>query len=73
MEVESLIEQLQADIERIKRAIACLEQLRGVALPTDSLPTGHKRRGRKSMGPEERLEVSARMKKYWAGRKRHKR
>lgn len=69
MDVDKLIEQLQADIERIKRAIACLEQLRGVPLSPYSLPTGQNRRGRKFMGPEERLEVSARMKQYWAGRK----
>jgi hypothetical protein len=28
-----------------------------------------KRRGRRGMGEEERVEVSARMKRYWAGRR----
>jgi len=72
MDIEQLLQQLHADMERLKRAIACLEQLRGTPLATDGLPGKKQRRGRTSMGAEERLEVSARMKKYWAGRKRQR-
>jgi len=73
MDVDEIIGQLQDDVERIKRVIDCLEQLRGMPVATDSLPTGQeRRRGRKSMAPGERLEVSARMKKYWANRRRQR-
>jgi hypothetical protein len=36
------------------------------------LPNSGKRRGRKSMNLQERAEVSERMKKYWANRRKHK-
>ena len=68
MDVDKLIEQLNAEIERIKATIACLEKLRG-----SSGASVASRRGRKSMGAEERLQVAERMKKYWAGRRRQKR
>ena len=57
-----------AEIEMIKAAVACLEKLRdssGASVPAS-------RRGRKSMGDQERLEVSERMRNYWAGRRRQK-
>ena len=66
MDVDKLIRELNAEIERIKAAIACLEQLRG----NSSAATNGSRRGRKSMGAQERLEVSERMRKYWANRRR---
>jgi hypothetical protein len=66
MDVDKMIQELNDEIERIKAAVACLEKLRSSsgASPTEE------RRGRKSMGAEERLAVSERMRKYWAGRKR---
>jgi len=61
-----VIEELRGEKQRLDRVIASLEDLKapvaGAAIPVRS------RRGRKSMSPEERREVSARMKKYWAGR-----
>jgi hypothetical protein len=36
------------------------------------LPRGGKRRGRKSMSAKERLEVSERMKRYWANRRKQR-
>jgi hypothetical protein len=67
MDVDKLIQDQQADIDRIKRAITCLEQLRNPPLATDTGGTKTRdRRGGKSMGPEERKDVSARMKRYWA-------
>jgi hypothetical protein len=69
MDVDKLIEQLNAEIERIKATIACLEKLRG----SSGASVTASRRGRKSMGAEERLQVAERMKKYWAGRRRQKR
>ena len=50
---------LRWELDRINRAIATLE-----SIPEN--PTPKPRRGRKSMGQEERTEVSRRMKSYWA-------
>jgi len=66
MDLIKTIEELRREKERLGRVIASLEELNapvaGVATPVRN------RRGRKSMSPEERREVSARMKKYWACR-----
>jgi hypothetical protein len=69
MDVDKLIAELNAEIERIKGAIACLEKLRSGS----SASTNGNRRGRKSMGAQERQQVSERMRKYWASRKKSKR
>jgi hypothetical protein len=61
MDVDKLIQELSAGIEKLKRVVLCLEQLRS---------TSPGRRGRKGMGAEERLQVAERMKKYWARRRR---
>ena len=65
--IAKLIREFKEEVERIKRVIAALEQLRD--LPS-SLATNQKsRRGRKRMDPEERKQVSVRMKAYWAARR----
>jgi hypothetical protein len=69
MDVDKLIAELNAEIEKIKGTIACLEELRG----SSSAATNGSRRGRKSMGAQERQQVSARMKRYWASRRTTKR
>jgi len=51
--------------ESLERAIAALEQL----IDLEAHP---KRRGRHSMGVEERQQVAERMKKYWASRRKEK-
>ena len=67
MDLEETIRQLQAQKRQIDIAIANLEELHGkdgggnVVMPD--------RRGRKSMGPEERQQVSDRIKRYWATRR----
>jgi len=66
MELGDAIQQLQAEKQRIERAIALLEQLHR---NQGSSTVARKRRGRKSMESEERREVSARMKRYWASRR----
>ncbi|MGA7835226.1 MAG: hypothetical protein WCA31_08465 [Acidimicrobiales bacterium] len=70
MDLYKALQDLYAEKEKLERAIASLEELRrmGGGLP-DSLKAT-KRRGRKSMSAEERLEVSKRMQKYWAGRRK---
>jgi hypothetical protein len=68
MTLRKLIAALCKQREKLDDLIAAVEQQQSKALAaTPKLP---KRRGRKSMGPEERHVVSERMKKYWAGRER---
>jgi len=70
MDLYKAIQELYAEKEKLERVIASLEELQLSA--GGGIPQVHKlgkRRGRKSMSPEERLEVSERMKKYWAGRR----
>jgi hypothetical protein len=66
MDFDKLIRELNAEIDKLKRVVGSLEELRGTS-GTSATPS---RRGRKSMNAAERLEVSARMKKYWANRRR---
>jgi hypothetical protein len=74
MDLFKAIQELYAEKERLERVIASLEELQRSAGAVPALIGGAKRRGRKFMDPKERQEVSARMKKYWAGRRkeRHK-
>ena len=60
MDLTKTIEELRRDKERLERAIASLEELQAamVGSPRKKHP------GRRSMSPEERREVSKRMKKY---------
>lgn len=66
MDFESLLKNLIRQKELLDRAIALLEDW---AAPTGGFRLEKSRRGRKAMGPEERKEVSRRMKKYWASRR----
>jgi len=53
-------------VESINATIASLEKyIEG----TPGTPAKRSERGRKSMGHEERLAVSERMKRYWAARR----
>ena len=58
-----VIEELRHEKEMVQQAIASLEKLQKTSSVLQK-----KRRGRKSMSPQERREVSARMRKYWASR-----
>jgi hypothetical protein len=71
MDLYKAIRELYAEKKRLEEAIASLEELLESKLATESLNLDslRKRRGRKSMGPEERRMVSERMKKYWAARR----
>jgi len=70
MDLYKTIQDLYAEKEKLERVIASLEELHRTSGSIPSMPTGTKRRGRKSMGAQEREEVSARMKRYWAGRRK---
>jgi hypothetical protein len=69
MDLYKAIQDLYTEKEKLERVIASLEELQRGASSLPAAPKPTKRRGRKSMSPEERLEVSERMKKYWEGRR----
>ena len=69
MDLHKAIQDLYAEKEKLERVIASLEELQRSAGSLPVPPKPAKRRGRKSMSPSERLEVSERMRKYWASRR----
>jgi hypothetical protein len=69
MDLFKAIQDLYAEKDRLERVIASLEELQKNASSPAAAPKSSKRRGRKSMNPKERREVSARMKKYWETRR----
>ncbi|MGD0049444.1 MAG: hypothetical protein ABSE42_20835 [Bryobacteraceae bacterium] len=72
MDLSKALQELYAEKEKLERAIASLEALQRAGGELPRLPNSGKRRGRKSMNLQERAEVSERMKKYWANRRKHK-
>ena len=68
IDLSSTLRDLYAEKERIEQVIASLEAIQDgspASVPTAKLS----KRGRKSMGPEERRTVSERMRKYWENRR----
>ena len=70
MDLFKAIQDLYAEKDRLERVIASLEELQKTAGSPAAAPKSPKRRGRKSMNSKERRDVSERMKKYWATRRR---
>ena len=70
MDLTKTIQDLYAEKEKLERVIASLEELQRAADANSHVMSQSKRRGRKSMGSQERQEVSERMKKYWASRRK---
>ena len=70
MDLYKAIQELYAEKEKLERVIASLEELQRAAGSVPAPPRGGRRRGRKSMGAKERQEVSERMKRYWANRRK---
>lgn len=68
MDLSRAIEYLYAERDRLVTAIAQLESLNNSGAATTTRVRS--RRGRKSMGAAERREVSERMRKYWARRRK---
>ena len=60
-----LTKMMRREREKLDRVIASLGRVRA---PAALAVPQQKRRGRKSIPPEERREISARMRRYWAGR-----
>jgi hypothetical protein len=72
MDYDKIIRELYADKQRLDRAIRELERLELFHDARQGLGTSHPTRGpggRKSMGVQERQEVSQRMKRYWENRR----
>jgi hypothetical protein len=69
MDLYKAIQDLYAEKEKLERVIESLEELQRGAGTLPATPKAAGRRGRKSMSPEERQEVSERMKKYWESRR----
>jgi hypothetical protein len=63
MDLLKTIAELHEEKKQLDRVIAALE---GFDSQQSGQAPGRRRRGRKSMSAEERLEVSARLKRYWA-------
>jgi hypothetical protein len=73
MELARIIRRLRQERDRLNEVLTALRDLKlkqeaQAAMP----PPKRERRGRKSMGADERAEVSQRMKQYWAGRRAEK-
>ncbi len=71
MDLFKAIEELQEEKRRLDEVIARLELL-SQARDTGADPAPARKRGRKSMSEEERAEVSARMKEFWAQKRKAK-
>lgn len=69
MDLLKAIRDLYEEKQQVEKVIAYLESLlaKDQGAAAVRLP---RRRGRKSMGPAERLEVSWRMKEYWRRREK---
>ena len=65
MDLDKAIRKLRNERKKLDEVIASLEQLSNAAKTV-----GKGRRGRKSMDEPARKEVSERMKKYWASRRK---
>lgn len=75
MDVQKLLSELRRRKKAVEQTTISLQQCNEAGLSPkrkQSLPTV-RRRGRKSMGAAERVEVSRRMREYWtAWRKAHR-
>jgi hypothetical protein len=62
LDIDKLIRELRLELLRLEETISKLEA-------TDSGSRERSKRGRKSVGPAERIQVSERMRRYWADRR----
>ena len=69
---EARVAQLHAELNEIYRAFPALRRGRGAGSSTEApaTPQAGRRRGRRTMTAAQRREVSQRMKRYWAARRR---
>ena len=69
MDLYKAIQDLYAEKVNLERVFASLEELQRSAGALPAPAKAGRRRGRKSMSPSEREEVSERMRRYWASRR----
>jgi len=71
MDLDKVIARLQSERAKLDEIIGSLEELKrsGADVPKQVIK---KRRGRKFMNEQDRQEVSERMKRYWAARRKQK-
>jgi hypothetical protein len=69
MNLAHILQELHAERDRLDRAIEILEKLVARRVLAPESTEAPRRRGRKSMSPAERKEVSRRMKEYWRSRR----
>ena len=69
MDIVKALRELYQEKKRLDAAIAALEARLKVGRAASSAKSVKGRRGRKSMSPAERLEVSRRMTLYWEARR----
>ena len=67
MDLMATIQSLRRERARLDKTIAALEAFKPGDAPIAAKL--HARRGRKSMGPEEREQVGERIRRYWAARR----
>ena len=70
MDLYKVIQELHQEKAKLERVITSLEELQRAAGSNGDWLPSVKRRGRKSMPVEERAQVSERMKRYWAARRK---
>ena len=69
MDLSNVLEALYAEKQKLEHSIALLEELQNSQISRPSENAGKGRRGRRAMGLDERRQVSARMRTYWANRR----
>ena len=69
MDINRVIRDLYEERKRLDRVIRRLEEMERHAATQVAAPP-EKKRGRKSMNEQARLEVSERMKRYWDTRRK---
>jgi hypothetical protein len=69
MDFSNALQELYAEKEKLEHSIALLEELQNSQVSRPSRVQAKSRRGRRTMGIEERRQVSARMRTYWANRR----
>ena len=71
IDLRDVLKDLYTQRELLERVITSLEAMQQ-GLAAGLSPQKKTNRGRKSMGAEERREVSERMRKYWGARRKKK-
>ena len=72
MTIPQMIRALEEERVMIDRAVQTLRRLQTTRDNREPLADPPAGRGRKFMGPSERLQVSTRMRRYWAERRKQK-